>query len=105
MSTYRFLLHYHYEIQRLEKDASVLLFLNLSKAKQFYKNHNIKINAVLEKLGKIEQRYFVFNDKQVVMEEVKEGQKPLPILQEGMKREDYDIETKEYLDTPYQINI
>ena len=65
--TNRMLFNYHIQIQRMQNQGSVLIFLLKSRIGDFYKNNGLRIKTIDEKIGRLERLYFEHDDQDKVI--------------------------------------
>ena len=93
------LLNYHGEAQRM--NGTLRGEFDRNKLKEFYRNNGIRINAVIEKVNALHEKYFIFEGKEVKFEG--DGKERKPVMKEGMVMVDYEKEFKELMEKPCNI--
>ena len=107
-STYRLLLAYHEENQRL--NSSVLGIYLRSKIREFGNNNNIRLQHLFDDLAKLQEEYFVLegegkNTRIKFTTPTEAGAKPMPVMKEGKTQQDFEKEYNKLLDTEITIAI
>jgi len=90
---------YHLEIQGWR--GSVMFHFQASRIKNFYDKNAVRLNILLEKLDKLQQKYFVISPNNELVMQVEDPN--TPVLLEGMLKEDYDKEYAELMERDIQI--
>lgn len=90
---------YHLEIQGWK--GSIMAEFNKGKIKNFYEKNSVRLNLLLERLDKLQVKYFEIDEKNKIVMMPDDPTKPK--MKEGMLFEDYEKDHNELMNRDIEI--
>lgn len=93
---------YEFHCQLEAMKTSIIFQLLFGRIKDFYKNNDIRINSLIDKLNKLQEEYFIYNEEGKVKEE---GDPKKPVMVEGKTYEEYLEKYELLMEAPCNIKF